>query len=213
MIVVTGRIGSGKTTLLRTILELLPKQKGELYWNGQPVSKPENFFIPPRVAYTSQTPRLFSLTLKDNILLGLPLSETDLQASLNLVVLEKDVKPLENGLETQVGAKGVKVSGGKVQRTAAARMFARQAELLVFDDLSSALDARTEKVLWERLFDSPQQAALRPTCLVVSHRQTILARAGQNLVLKNGRLEASGTLPELLFNCEEMRQLWSDQLS
>ncbi|MCK4896777.1 MAG: ABC transporter ATP-binding protein, partial [Candidatus Heimdallarchaeota archaeon] len=69
--VITGRIGSGKTTLLRTILGLLPKDDGGLYWNGELVEKPEEFFVPPRTAYTSQVPRLFSESIKENILMGL----------------------------------------------------------------------------------------------------------------------------------------------
>src|SRR5207244_3604625 len=66
--VITGRIGSGKTTLLRVLLGLLPKQSGQVYWNGQQVDELASFFVPPRCSYTPQVPRLFSLTLKDNIL-------------------------------------------------------------------------------------------------------------------------------------------------
>src|SRR4029450_6231586 len=72
---------------------------------------------------------------------------------INLAVMERDLTELENGLETMVGPKGVKLSGGQIQRTAAARMFVREPELLVFDDLSSALDVETEKTLWERVLD------------------------------------------------------------
>src|SRR5207249_2199755 len=70
--VVTGRIGSGKTTLLRTLLGLLPRDAGTIRWNDEPVEDPASFFVPPRGAYTPQVPRLFSQSLKDNVLLGLP---------------------------------------------------------------------------------------------------------------------------------------------
>jgi ATP-binding cassette, subfamily B, bacterial len=149
--VITGRIGSGKTTLLRTLIGLLPADAGEVCWNGRRVDNPTAFFVPPRCAYTAQVPRLFSDTLKDNILLGLPEDHVDLAAAIWLAVLESDLARLEHGLETMVGAKGVRLSGGQVQRAAAARMFVRAPELLVFDDLSSALDVETERLLWERL--------------------------------------------------------------
>jgi ATP-binding cassette subfamily B protein len=91
---------------------------------------------------------------------------------------------LEQGLDTLVGPRGVKLSGGQVQRAAAARMFVRDAELLVMDDLSSALDTETEALLWARLFERAGDV----TCLVVSHRPAALRRADQVLVMDGGRL-------------------------
>ena len=205
--VVTGRIGSGKTTLLRTLLGLLPKDEGEIFWNGEPVRDPAAFFVPPHSAYTSQIPQLFSETLKENILLGLPEEQVDLQTAMQTAVMEQDVTDLEKGLDTVIGARGVKLSGGQAQRTAAARMFVREPELLVCDDLSSALDVETERTLWERLF-----ARRASTCLVVSHRRPVLHRAEHIIVLKEGRVEAEGTLEELLNRCEEMQRVWSGEV-
>ena len=201
--VVTGRIGSGKTTLLRALLGLVPLQDGTIRWNGRAVTDPARHFQPPRSSYTPQAPVLFSAPLQENILLGLPAEQADLDGAIHAAVLERDLAGLEHHLQTPVGNRGVKLSGGQVQRTAAARMFVRAPELLVFDDLSSALDVETEQLLWERL-----RQRTGATCLAVSHRRGALQAADQIIVMKDGRVESAGSLNQLLAECAEFRTIW-----
>lgn len=205
--VVTGRIGSGKSTLLQALLGLLPREDGEVLWNGRSLDDPAAFLGPPRTAYTPQVPRLFSETLRENVLQGLAVDAARLDAAVHAAVLERDVASLEGGLEAPVGPRGVRLSGGQLQRAAAARMFVREPELLVVDDLSSALDVETETRLWERLAERPGR-----TCLAVSHRRAALERADQVIVMNNGRIEDVGRLQQLLARCEEMRRLWAGEL-
>jgi ATP-binding cassette subfamily B protein len=192
--VVTGKIGSGKTTLLRAILGLLPPQAGVILWQGVFVPDPAAHFRPPVAAYTPQVARLFSASLRENILLGQPANAATLQAAIRTAVLEPDLATMPDGLATLVGPRGVRLSGGQVQRVAAARMLVRNSELIVCDDLSSALDVDTEAQLWAGLRGGPNP----PTILAVSHRQPLLQQADHVIVLDNGRIVAEGHWEELV---------------
>jgi ATP-binding cassette subfamily B protein len=180
LVAVTGAVGAGKSTLVRALLGLIPVEAGTITWNGEVVADPSTFLVPPRVAYLPQVPRLFSEQLAETVLLGLP--DDDLDAALWLACLDDDVADMVDGAATMVGPRGVRLSGGQIQRVAAARAFVRRPDLLVVDDLSSALDVETEARLWERLFASGLS-----TALVVTHRERVLDRADRVVVLDRGR--------------------------
>ncbi|MFC4533780.1 ABC transporter ATP-binding protein [Sphaerisporangium dianthi] len=209
--VITGAVGSGKTTLVRALLGLVPLDAGTITWNGRHVEDPGTFLVPDRAAYAGQVPRLFSESLRENLLLGRPADDERIGLALELAALEQDVAGMPDGLDTVVGPRGVRLSGGQVQRATAARALVRAPDLLVVDDLSSALDVATEKLLWERIAAAARDGSGPGTLLVVSHRRAALERADQVVVLDRGRVAGRGTLGELLADCPEMRRLWDEE--
>ena len=169
--VITGPVGSGKTSVLRAVIGLLEIDAGHVRWNGQRIDDRAAFFVPPNAAFVPQVPRLFAESLLDNLRLGHSLDDAAIAEAIGIAAFDRDVAGLPEGLDTLVGARGVRLSGGQAQRAAAARALAHRPELLILDDLTSALDVETELELWHRL------AAVGATVLAASNRPAALARA------------------------------------
>ncbi len=182
--VVTGPVGAGKSTLLRAILGLAWQAEviGEVRWNGEPIEDRAAFLVPPQAAFLSQVPQLLSDSVADNIRLGGTAQDDDVSRALRLAAVETDIAEMPDRARTMIGPRGLRLSGGQRQRVAAARALVQNPELLVLDDLSSALDVETEIELWSNL----SRAGV--TVLAVSHRRVALERADQVLTLEQGRL-------------------------
>ncbi len=181
--VLTGPIGAGKSTLLRALLGLSWQAEvtGEIRWNGRVVEDPGAFFVPPNAAFLSQVPQLVSDSVADNVALG-PVDRVTLERALERATIGLDIAAMPDGDATLIGPRGLRLSGGQRQRLATARALVHEPELVVLDDLSSALDVETELALWTNLADAGM------TVLAVSHRTVAFDRADQVLRLSAGRL-------------------------
>ncbi len=188
-VVVTGPIGAGKTTLLRALLGLAWQTRpdvggqaaGTVRWNGVAVADRAAFFVPPQAAFLPQVPQLISDSLADNVAFG-EVDDEQLAWALGLAELGDDVAGFPETTSTLIGPRGLRLSGGQRQRLAAARAVYHRPELVVLDDLSSALDVETELRLWEHF------AAAGMTVLAVSHRAVAFTAASRVLRLEGGRL-------------------------
>jgi ATP-binding cassette subfamily B protein len=181
--VITGQIGSGKSTLLRALLGLAHQAEvtGQVTWNGVTLVDRAAFLIPPNAGFLPQVPQLISDSVADNIALG-AIDETQLSLALELAAVRADIDEMPDGTRTLIGPRGLRLSGGQRQRVATARALVHSPELVVLDDLSSALDIETELQLWSNL------AAVGITVIAVSHRAVAFERADQLLRLERGRL-------------------------
>ncbi|MGE5579438.1 MAG: ABC transporter ATP-binding protein [Bacillota bacterium] len=184
---IAGEVGSGKTTLLRAILGLIPLQGGRVLWNGRRIDGLAAFMTYPQCGYVPQTPYLFSESIRENILLGLESRGALVDHAIWRAVLDQDLACLPDGSDTQVGTGGQRLSGGQIQRVAAARALVRSPALLLLDDSASALDVETEQAFWERILEKRGT-----TCLVVTNRPEVLSRADQVLYMKDGRVVERG---------------------
>ena len=191
-VVVTGPVGAGKSTLLRAILGLAWQAEvhGSVRWNGVEIADRAAFLVPPNAAFLPQVPQLVSDTLAENISFG-DVDPVDLQRALTVAELDQDVADMPDGVDTLIGPRGLRLSGGQRQRLAGARAIVHRPELIVLDDLSSALDVETERRVWENL------RAAGATVLAVSHRAVAFEGADRVLRLDDGHLtqvETSSTL-------------------
>jgi ATP-binding cassette, subfamily B, bacterial len=182
-VVLTGPIGSGKSTLLRAVLGLAHQADvdGDVAWNGEPLVDRASFLIPPNAAFLPQVPQLISDSVADNVALGI-VDHARLTLALELAAVLDDIDEMPDGARTLIGPRGLRLSGGQRQRVATARALVHSPELVVLDDLSSALDIETELQLWSNL------SAAGITVLAVSHRAVAFDRADQVLRLDRGRL-------------------------
>ena len=186
LVLLLGPIGSGKSSLLAALAGLV-HHSGHVRWNGVDVEDPQIFLRPGQVAYVAQTPRVLSGTFGDNMRL-------DHRRALDRAIADARLSPDiadAGGLDAVVGHRGVRLSGGQVQRLAFARALATEAELVLADDVSSALDARTEVELWGAL------RARGTTVIASTSKRAALRQADRVLVLVDGRIAAVGPWSQL----------------
>ena len=186
LVLLLGQIGSGKSSLLAALAGLVD-HTGSLHWNGREVDDPQAFLRPGQVAHVAQVPRVLSGSFAGNLALD---HARDPHLAVQDARLGRDVEEA-GGLEAIVGHRGVRLSGGQVQRLALARALATGAELVLADDVSSALDARTEVELWQAL------RARGTTVLGATSKRAALRAADRVVVLDAGRVADVGPWSEL----------------
>ncbi|HEU4962494.1 MAG TPA: ATP-binding cassette domain-containing protein [Bacilli bacterium] len=201
-VAIVGSVGSGKSVLLRSLLEEDERVSGEIRWDGLSSSQT------PRTVYVPQEAFIFNATLKENLLMGHEATgcEDLLKRAIQVTSMEEDVRQLAGGLNIEIGERGIGLSGGQKQRVSLARSVVAQPGLALLDDPFSALDARTEEQIVERLLFSEWKSITR---IVATHRLRFLHRFDKVVFLQEGRIVAQGTLEELLTR-DDFRDFYSE---
>lgn len=196
---VAGPSGSGKSTLLSLICGMLRPQTGTIRVNGR-----DTFNLPEEdiwrgISLVSQDVYLRNGTLRENLAYGLPdISQDDMLEACDFAGLRDVITDLPDGLNTRVGSRGKRFSGGERQRISVARAYLRKAPLILFDEATSNLDGINEEQLLSRIDSLRSQQSI----LVVAHRTAALARADRVILLERGVIRAEGKHNELLLSSE-----------
>jgi ABC-type multidrug transport system fused ATPase/permease subunit len=199
---VVGPVGSGKSTLLHAILREVPLREGSLS-----LLDARRKALQPRTSYVPQEAFIVNGSLKENLEFGGGVDAARLATALRVSCLEEDLHQLPAGLFTEIGERGVNLSGGQKQRVSLARAVMHTPGLALLDDPLSAVDARTEEQLVDRLVFGEWRTLTR---VVVTHRLASLSRFDKVLFLVEGKVRGIGTLPELLDSLPEFRAFYAD---
>ncbi|MEO0078223.1 MAG: ABC transporter ATP-binding protein [candidate division WOR-3 bacterium] len=206
---IAGTIGSGKSTLFRLLFRLADPQQGRITLSGTDIRDLDLDRYRQLFGYAPQEPTLFSDTVGNNILFGRKVDPHRLRQVIAAAELDPDIAGFARGLDEKIGERGTRLSGGQKQRVAIARALVNSPPVLVFDDATSALDARTEQELIRRLVTGLGQT----TAIIVSHRLSVLAACDWVYVLDAGELKEQGTHDELLARRGLYWQLYQRQLA
>lgn len=199
-----GLSGSGKSTLISLLLRLYPVEQGQILIDGVDINKWDLKALRALFALVSQDVFLFNDTVRENLSTGNNDSEERIRAALEVSYAADFISQLPAGLETSIGDRGLRLSGGQGQRLTIARAFLRNRDVLLFDEATSALDNESEKIVQAAL----EQVAGHKTVIAVAHRLSTLKNYDRIVVMKEGRKIEEGTHEGLLQNAGEYKKLY-----
>ena len=207
---VVGQSGAGKSTLARLLFRFYDVQSGMILVDGQNIQDVQQASLRKAIGIVPQDTVLFNDTIAYNIAYGSPGASLEaIQEAARAAQMSQFIEHLPEGYETQVGERGLKLSGGEKQRVAIARTLLKKPALLIFDEATSALDSKTERAFQEELFN----LARNRTTLIIAHRLSTVVHADQILVMDQGKIIERGTQQHLLQANGRYTSMWQMQES
>lgn len=207
-IAIVGRSGAGKSTIARLIFRFYDVNQGAILIDEQDIKSVSQLSLRSEIGVVPQDTVLFNDTLLENVRYGRPdASEAEVHRALSLAHLDDFIASLPDGVQTHVGERGLKLSGGEKQRVAIARTILKNPSILVFDEATSALDSRSEQAVMSAIKEVSQER----TTIIVAHRLSTIVDCDRILVLDEGRLIEQGSHQALLKQRGAYHALWQLQ--
>lgn len=203
-VALVGESGSGKSTIIKLIIGLIKNESGKILIDGNDLSKINLNDFYEYVTYISQESPIFDGTLRENLVLDKNISDKEIKEVLKLVSLEKFLNRLEKGLDTELGEKGIRMSGGERQRVALARLFFDNSKIIILDEATSAMDNITEKEVMKNIL----KRLKNKTIIIIAHRLETIKEVDKIFLLKNGKILEQGTFKELLQENAHFKELY-----
>lgn len=202
-IAIVGRSGCGKSTMLKLITKQWDCTEGTLTLDGVSIAEYDQDSLKNSISVVNQSPYIFNASVRDNLLYAKPdASQDELESACEKACILEDIQKMPNAFDTLMGEKGIRFSGGQLQRLAIARAFLRDTPILLFDEATSAVDNVAQKQIMDSVNGRHQ------TIVMIAHRLSTIQNADQIVFLSNGEMIAKGTHDSLLETCKEYRELY-----
>ena len=193
-VALVGESGCGKSTIIKLIMGLVKYNKGKILIDDQDLKKVNLNYYYDYVTYVSQESPIFDGTLRENLVFDKKIDDQKILEVLKLVCLDKYYLKLEKGLDTELGEKGIRMSGGERQRVALARLFFDESKIIILDEATSAMDNIIEKEVIENIVKNLKNKTL----IVIAHRLETIKDVDEILVLDSGVIVEKGNYQELI---------------
>ncbi len=206
-IALVGESGSGKSTIAKLLMRFYDPDQGAVLFDGSDVKMITNDSLRKMIGYVGQDSFLFNQSIRENILCGQKFDDEELFEVCRKVNIYDFIVNLEEGFDTVVGERGVKLSGGEKQRIAIARALLRKPDIIIFDEATSNLDSHNESIIQESI----NQLSNQCTLIIIAHRLSTVKNVDSIYLLENGKICEQGTHDELIAKKEKYYSLWNRQ--